>query len=275
LTLHAEKALNKKLWYLRDQGTVATTNPADRQTGLQRPMADQKDQLLQEESPHPVLIKPTVKDQQKNTAANARAKKDLFHHPEASPIKAAVTSPQAVLQEGRQARRNPFHQKAGPIPADQQIMMIGQKEALAANRPGKKDHFRKRAGLIQAGQRIMMKGQKEAPIAFGAVNLQAKSGLFHQKASHIQADQMKMTKGPKEVLGLNHPKVKGHSHPAESLPQVHLKQMTGLKEVLGVKNQVKKNSPEGPLLIAASKNVKGINLIAPTGRSVQNQATIK
>jgi 23S rRNA pseudouridine2605 synthase len=162
LTLHAEKALNKKLWYLRDQGTVATTNPADRQTGLQRPMADQKDQLLQEESPHPVLIKPTVKDQQKNTAANARAKKDLFHHPEASPIKAAVTSPQAVLQEGRQARRNPFHQKAGPIPADQQIMMIGQKEALAANRPGKKDHFRKRAGLIQAGQRIMMKGQKEA-----------------------------------------------------------------------------------------------------------------
>jgi len=152
LTLHAVKALNNKLWYLRDQGTVATTNPADRQTGLQRPQAHPKDQHPGG-GPHRALIKQTSTNQLKNTAANDRAKKNRFHHRATNLFRAGTAmaiTPQAVLPADGQVKRNRFHREAGHIQADRQTMMTGQREALAVDHPEKRGHLHPKAGLIQA-----------------------------------------------------------------------------------------------------------------------------
>jgi len=49
---HAAKALNKKLWYLKDQAMAGTINPEDHQAGLTSPMTGQKE-------PHQEVRQPT------------------------------------------------------------------------------------------------------------------------------------------------------------------------------------------------------------------------
>jgi hypothetical protein len=88
LTLHAEKALNKKLWYLRNQGAVVTTNPADHQTGLQSRMTGQKEHPHQEEILQKAATAPIAANHPAKITANALPKKDLFRLQEINRIKA-------------------------------------------------------------------------------------------------------------------------------------------------------------------------------------------
>lgn len=111
------------------------TNPADHQTGLQKPATGPKDQPQQEEIPHQVLIKPKAPDHQKNTAAKARAKNDHFRRPE----KAVMTNRQAALAVAR-AKRKHLPGKAGLTAAGHQMV----------NHPAKKEHLLQKAGPIPA-----------------------------------------------------------------------------------------------------------------------------
>jgi len=148
---HAAKALTKKLWYLRDQGTVVTTNPADRQTGLQKQVTGRKDHLHQGENPRPVLIKPKTANHSRNTAPNAPAKKDHFHHRRASPIKAGkavMTNRQAASTA---AKSGPIRRETNRIPAGRLITTTSRKGALAVIQQLKGNHLRQRAGHTPAG----------------------------------------------------------------------------------------------------------------------------
>jgi hypothetical protein len=147
LTLHAEKALNKKIWYLRDQGTVATTNPAVHQTGLQALMTGQKDHPRQEEIPHPAMIDRISTNQIKNIKVTARAKRNHFLHPTANQGRPVIIHQALVAAP---AKRNHFHHAANHIQAARQIMTTVRKEVLVASHQAE-NHLQGEKHPIQAG----------------------------------------------------------------------------------------------------------------------------
>jgi hypothetical protein len=264
------EALIKKLWHSTDQEIVATTNPADHQTELQKPVTGQKDHPHQGVIQHPVPIAPITTNQEKNIAVSVPVKKDLFHRQEANLTKAVSTRPQAALAAG-QVKRNPFHRETGRIPAGQAIMMTSVKGASAVNRLEKRDHPRQRAGLIQAEQPIMIQGLQKAPIAIG---VELKEPGIKNLFNLVVSRQVLKT-GQKEILHGNHPARKSHSKHAVNLLRAHSVLTTGLKRPTAVKERVIKNSHPGHQQMAGLKNAMKINHITPTGRNAQNLRTEK
>jgi hypothetical protein len=150
LTLHAAKALNKKLWYLRDQEAVVPTNPADRQTGPGKPVTRKKDHL-QEGNPRQVLIEPISTNQKKNIAVSVPVKKNLFHPKTGShgkKSKVMAINLQAVLAAVKSVR---FRHAVNPIQEGRRITTPDQKAQaiVVVNQPVEKSHLHPKAGLIQ------------------------------------------------------------------------------------------------------------------------------
>ncbi|MDB4920972.1 MAG: hypothetical protein JWQ54_2955 [Mucilaginibacter sp.] len=247
---HAAKAQKKKLWHLTDQGTVATTNPADHQTGLQKPVTGQKDQPHQEEILHQVLIRPKVPDHQKNITVKLPAKNDLFRHPE----KAVMINLRAALAAAR-AKRNHLPEKAGHIAEDRQMV----------SHQVKKEHLPQKAGHIPAELLTMTQDREKAL----AVKEQVTKNLLHRAANHQQVHLMLMT-GLKEALAAKDQAI-NLLHRAANHQQVHLMLMINPKEALAVI----KNSATGHQRAAGLKKQAAISHTMPTDHSAQNQHTIK
>jgi hypothetical protein len=121
--------LIKKLWYSRNQGTVATTNPADHQPGQTREMTGQKGHPHHGEIPHKVPVS-LIKTSQKNIAM--KSPKGAVHHLQAvnlTPVK-AMAALKAVLPA---AKRKAFL-PASLIQAARLMVMQGADPHRAANR---------------------------------------------------------------------------------------------------------------------------------------------
>ncbi len=133
MTPHAAKALNKKLWYLKDQATAGTTSPADHQTGPQKAVT-----ILKRHLPHPaVRCQPTRQigtNRPLKKAQNVQAIKNQLHqaggylrHPKENLMQAKVM---AILKAALPAaKRKAFHH-ANHIQAALQIA-IGPKKSFA------------------------------------------------------------------------------------------------------------------------------------------------
>jgi hypothetical protein len=248
---HAAKAQKKKLWHLTDQGTVATTNPADHQTRLQKPVTGQKDQLPQEEIPHKVLIKPKAPAHQKNIIVKPPAKRSLFHQE----AKAVLTNLQAALAEAR-ARRKHLPEKAGHTAAGHQMV----------NHLAKKEHLPQKAGHIPAELLTMIRGLEKVSVAI--------KNLLHRAVNHQQDHLMPMI-NLKEALVAKEQVIKSLLHRAANHQQDHLMPTINLKEALAVKEQVIKNSETGPQSAAGLKGRAMISLMMLTGHNAPSQPTIK
>jgi len=119
------KALIKKIWYLRDHGTVATTNPAVHPQGQPTLVTGLTDHPHPGKILHPVMIKP-ITNPLKNTAATAQAKRSLFLLREASPTKAKKVGAMAIQAASAtvQAKRNLSVLKAGLTAAAQPMARL-------------------------------------------------------------------------------------------------------------------------------------------------------
>ena len=133
--------LNKKIWYLRNQGTVATTDQNNHQAADQAVLTVQKKRF-----PHPaenlqVRINPTANAPQKVTVKN-QARKNLFRRAKANPMaaKAAAITKAALPVARKKAFRHANHIQDG-----QPIVTTAPKEALAAMRRAKKNRSPHRA----------------------------------------------------------------------------------------------------------------------------------
>ena len=184
MTPHAEKALNKKTWYSRNQGTVAMTDPASHQTEIQEVIAAQKNhsilRMVNQQTIH-------LADQM-NAPKGAMAKK----HPAAedhlrqnlTPIVRHLMTALKEAMADHQGKRNHFRPKAGHlIQAVQRHLTTALKEVSVANHLAIKNHMRPKAGHpILAGQHHhLMSALKEVSI----VNHQAKEDHLHQQVVRL------------------------------------------------------------------------------------------
>lgn len=178
---HAAKALNKKLWYLRDQQVVATTNPESRHQGVQDPTTDQKNQ----HQPQKVKLLQTER------------KKYFPDRKKHSKATGSVTiSPKVILGVVNHLAIKDQALSQGHIQAGQQVAATtGQKETLAAIAQVKENHLvAVRVNLTAAGQQqVMTKGQKEALAAIH----KAKRNHTHL---HVPVHQQALRANPKEAL---------------------------------------------------------------------------
>jgi hypothetical protein len=178
---HAAKALNKKLWYLRDQQVVATTNPESRHQGVQDPTTDQKNQ----HQPQKVKLLQTER------------KKYFPDRKKHSKATGSVTiSPKAILGAVNHLALKDLALSQGRTQAGQPVTVkTGQKEILAAIAQVKGNHSAAaRVNPTAADQQpAIAKGQKEASAAIHKV----KRNLTHLRAPvHQQALKV----NPKEAL---------------------------------------------------------------------------
>jgi hypothetical protein len=169
---HAAKALNKKLWYLRDQQVVATTNPESRHQGVQNPTTDQKNQ----HQPQKVKLLQTER------------KKYFPDRKKHSKATGSVTiSPKATLGAVNHLAQKDQALSQGRIQAGQPATVkTGQKEVLGAIVLAKENlSVAARVNLTAAGQQpVIAKDRKEASAAIH----KAKRNLTHLHAPvHQQA----------------------------------------------------------------------------------------
>jgi hypothetical protein len=178
---HAAKALNKKLWYLRDQQVVATTNPESRHQGVQNPTTDQKNQH------QPQKVKPLQTERKKYFP-------DRKNHSKAT---GSVTiSPKAILGAVNHLALKDQALSRGHILADLPgTVKTGQKGVLAAIARAKESHsVAVHVNPTAAGrQPVMTKDRKEVSAAIH----KAKRNLTHL---HAPVHQQALRVNPKEAL---------------------------------------------------------------------------
>jgi len=90
---HAAKAQTKKIWYLKDQETTATTAPKDRPEHPK--VVITKDHLRPAKKTRKTRIDQTAKRSEKNTAVALPLNAALFH--QAEPIKKALARANLIL----------------------------------------------------------------------------------------------------------------------------------------------------------------------------------
>jgi hypothetical protein len=171
---HAAKALNKKLWYLRDQQVVATTNPESRHQGVQNPTTDQKNQ----HQPQKVKLLQTER------------KKYFPDRKKHSKATGSVTiSPKAILGAANHLAQKDLALSQGHTLAGQPATVkTGQKEVLAAIALVKENHSAAARVNLTAADRqpVTAKDQK----GVSAVIHKAKRNLTHLHApAHQQASK--------------------------------------------------------------------------------------
>jgi hypothetical protein len=253
---HAAKALNKKLWYLRDQQVVATTNPESRHQGVQDPTTDQKNQhqpqkvkLLQTERKK---YFPGRKKHSKATgsvtispkailgAVNHLALKDQAlsqGHTQVGQPATVKTGQKEILAATALVKENHLvAARVNPTAADQQPATAkDQKGASAVIHKAKRNLTHLHAPVHQQALRANL---KEALVVMQAAN----ASLHHEEPKAVNVnlhhDQPKeASKSAKVVLKKNHHLAKGP----------HTDRMTGktnrmpLKPCVAVKMLLLKN----------------------------------
>jgi hypothetical protein len=180
---HAAKALNKKLWYLRDQQVVATTNPESRHQGVQDPTTDQKNQ----HQPQKVKLLQTER------------KKYFPGRKKHSKATGSVTiSPKAILGAGNHlALKDQALSQGLTLAGLLPTATTGQKEILAATAQAKGSHLvAARVNLTAAGQQpVITTGRKEV----SAAKHKAKKNLTHL---HVPVHQQVLRASLKEALAV-------------------------------------------------------------------------
>ncbi len=257
---HAAKALNKKLWYLKDQGTVATTDPATHPTGTPKGMTAQKNRLFPQAAGHQIqtLIKLTTgrKELRKALAENRPERDDLIHR-----LRANLTAA-GQLQKTKQ--------KAAPIaigvPAEHQ--MTGSP-------------FHPQGAHLTAADQHPQIIQKAAPIVIGvpAEDLEIEK-LLSPKINLIAADQLRTIKQA-EVSAADR-QGKGNLIPPQGehlIAAARLRQTSAQKEVriitgVIVRRQGIKNLPLNPALKAGKEAVINLEANRLTAPDLKNAATI-
>jgi len=255
---HAAKALNKKIWYLRDQQVVAMTGQENQQAEAQEATISQKDR-------QPQRVKPLRTEKRKNYP-------DRISHSKAT---GSVTiSPKAILgtahhpaTKNRQAGQN--HTLAAQPPEMTSLRaVLGIVVHLAI-----KKVFRHAASRTPAGQQaaILKTGQKEASV-------QAHRQAAKENPTRAVQLRAKVKKDPKETLAAVVPAKRNHTLPHAPVHQIPILAIS-LKEVLAQvqKDQQIKNLAKGQK--ADLKNAKAVfqkinRLTMPISHNV-NQLTIR
>lgn len=279
---HAAKALNKKIWYLRDQQVVAMTDQENQLAEAHEATISQKDRQRQKAKPLQTEKRKNYPDRIKHSKAtdlvtiNPKAILGTAHHLAIENRRAglnhiladqpaATTDLKAILEMAHHlAIKKVFRHAASHTLAGQQaaIAKKDQKETSAlAHLPPAKEN------LTQAAHQpaVAMNDQKETL---------AQVHLPPAKENLTQADQqvVMVRKDQKETLAAAVPAKKNHTHlhvPAHPIPTLAI----SLKEALAQaqKDQQIKNLAKGPK--ADLKNAKAVSLkinqlTMPTGHNV-------
>lgn len=234
---HAAKALNKKIWYLRDQQVVAMTGQENQLAEVQEATISQKDR-------QPQKVKPLRTEKRKNYP-------DRINHSKAT---GSVTiSPKAILGTVhhlaiKNHQEDQSHTLAGQLPEMTNLKAIsGIVHHLAI-----KKAFRHAASRTLAGQQaaILKTGQKEHSVQ--AHRPAAKESLT--PAVQLRA---KVKKDPKGTLAEAVPAKRNHTPLHALVPPAPILAISQ-KEVLAQvqKDQQTKNLAKGPK--ADLRNAKAV-----------------
>ncbi len=285
---HAAKALNKKIWYLRDQQVVAMTGQENQPAEAHEATISQKDR-------QPQKVKPLRTEKRKNYP-------DRINHSKATDL--VTISPKAILGIAHHPAIKNHRAGQNHTLAAQQVVMTDLKVISGTvHHPAIKKAFRHAASLTRAGQQVAIAttGQKGAsaqahlPVVKENHILVAHHLVTEKKdqketlvPAHLPVAKenptlavhqpVKVKKDQKETLAAAVPAKRNHIHPHVRVPQIPILAIN-LKEVLAQsqKEQRIKNLAIGPKVDL--KNAKAVSqkisqLTMPINHNV-SQLTIR
>jgi hypothetical protein len=184
-------SVKQKIWYLKDQGTVVTTNPTDHQAGVEQVIISPQKRGLPAPTNHqiPVSTKQVPDLVKITTEMEHVIRKKVFHLQEVN-LTPADQNLATVRQEVLQAEA-PFRA------ADQ---MTGQRVVLAIRQEKRKAIHQEVKRLTLADQH-QMTDRKEVLVE----NRKVKRKAIRQEIKHHTPADQHLTKDPKDLLEANLP----------------------------------------------------------------------